>query len=397
MPINLPPRCLPILAAVLLSILLCSSPLRAQSGSDSLDIERAISAERKDLSYAGRARMLLLRRLRTSESLAARRLLVFMDARRTGESVNWLTVSERLIAETLIGDSLLIRDTARLERLLATARITEPQNISHTDNLYPALRDLLRGQSDVVTSRFLNWQPTAQEQRFINLLINHLYIRGLRAQEDLNVRVDEFARKMPDALLLPIAQRHIRKEYAEADFGAAFSAGYSLGTFDGALRDIFDFYHGPSLAGELYLYRVTLAGHINFGVAHAEREFIAGGELWERGYASFLNASLCAGHEFRFGRLALTPLAGLAMQSVRGADSSGVDEAGIPRTRDRIGLEIGGIIGYRIPSDQGTHIDLRARIGRTWSGISSYDPKFSGALWYIQFAFALVQRPYDAR
>lgn len=397
MPINLPPRFLP--AAALLSVLICYSPLSAQSRSDSLDIERAISVERLDiqLSYPGRARMLLLRRLRMGESLAARRLHTFMSARVPGESADWLTASEQLIVETLIGDSLLVRDTARLERLLVTAKSTEQQSIFHADNLYHTLRDILRGQADATTARFMSWEPTEQEQRFINLLINHLYIRGLRAQEDLNERVDDFARRMPSAPLLPIAQRHIRKDYAEADFGAAFSAGYSLGTFDGAIRDVFDFYHGPSLAGELYIYRTTIAGHINFGVAHAAQEFTAGGEVWEKGYASFLNASLCAGREFRFGRLAFTPLAGIAMQSVRGADSSGVDEADIPRTRDRVGLEIGGIIGYRIPSDQGTHIDLRARVGRTWSGISSYDPSFSGALWYIQFAFALVQRPYDAR
>jgi|GEM_PF-1928618 len=392
---HVPPRFLLATAVALLLLPALSCRLHAQFSSDSLDIERAIAAERSDLSYAGRARMLLLRRLRTDDVGEARRLLGFMDRYRPA---GWLTATERLAAETLIGDSLLIRDTARMEGLLAAARVTERQHLSYHDDLQASLRDLLRGRADAVTARFLAWEPTVGERWFINLLINHLHVRGLRGQEELNSRVDEFARRFPDAPLLPIARQYIRKDYAEVDFGAAFSAGYSLGTFDGSLGEYFDSYHGPVLAGELYLYRITIAGSLNFGVADAVRDFEAGGERWENGESPFLNAALCAGYEFRFGRLAITPLAGLAMQSARGSDSAGIDEPDLPRTRDRVGLEVGALVGYRIlPSDRGTHIDLRVRVGRTWTGLSTYAPEFSGALWYLQFAFALVQRPYDAR
>lgn len=356
-----------------------------------------IAAERRDLPFAASARLRLLRAEREGDLRGSRDILQFMDRRRSADSYGWLSATERLLAETLLSDTLLVRDLPRMESLLAAARTTERQHPLFNDGLHRHLRDLLRERSDGVTGRFAALEPMASELWFFNLLVNHLSIRGLRAQEELNGRVEEFARKMPGAPLVPLAQEYIWKRYSEADIGAAFSAGYSLGGFDGSLGEHFGSFHGPSLAGELYLWRWTFTGNITFGVADATSAFSAGGEEWSKGDAPFINGALSAGYEFRFGRLAITPLLGLAMQAVRGDDSSGMDGALLPRTHDRVGYELAAIIGYRIPSDIGTHIDLRARFGRTQTGLSSYDPAFSGALWYIQFAFALVQRPYDAK
>lgn len=379
-------------------VLMQMHPAHAQQRkSDSLEFERAISSERRDLPFSASARFRLLRGLREGDLPGVRGLLQFMDRRSSADSYGWLAPTERLLAEALLSDTLLIRDLSRLESLLAAARTTERQNPAFNDGLHRHMRDLLRERSEGAIGRFAALEPMASELWFFNLLVNHLYIRGLRAQEDLNGRVEEFARKMPGAPLVRLAETYIWKRYSESDFGAAFSAGYSLGGFDGALGEHFGSFHGPSLAGELYLWKWSFAGNITFGVAEALDEFAAGGERWKKGDAPFINGSLSAGYEFRFGRLAVTPFAGLAMQSVRGDDSAGIESALLPRTRDRVGYELGAIVGYRIPSDIGTHIDLRARFGRTATGLSSYDPGFSGALWYIQFAFALVQRPYDPR
>ncbi len=386
------------MAVVPLLLLVVSLPLCAQQEGDSLQFEQAITSERRGMPFAANARMLLARTLRMGEYTGSRALLTFMDRRRASSSNQWLSPTERLLAEVLIADSLLVRDLARLEALLTVARTTDRQNPAFPeDNLHRNLRDMLRERAETVAARFAAWEPMASEAWFFNLLVNHLYIRGLRAQEDLNRKVEEFARTMPDAPLVALAQASIWKRYSESDFGAAFSAGYSLGGFDGSLGDHFNSFHGPLLAGELYLWKLTLSGSITFGVADASRDFVAGGDLWQQGSSPFINTSLCAGYEFRFGRVAITPLAGLAMQSIRGDDSAGVDPTALPRTRDRVGYELGAILGYRIPSDVGPHIDLRARFGRTSTALSTYDPRFSGSLWYVQFAFALVQRPYDAR
>ncbi len=93
----------------------------------------------------------------------------------------------------------------------------------------------------------------------------------------------------------------------------------------------------------------------------------------------------------------MTPLAGLAGQSVRGDDSAGAGSATLPRTNMRIGYDVGAILGYRIPFDVGPHLDLRVQAGRMATALGDYDPGFSGGLWYLRLGFALVQRPYEGR
>jgi hypothetical protein len=191
--------------------------------------------------------------------------------------------------------------------------------------------------------------------------------------------------------------RYIHKNYGEVPIGAAFSAGYATGEFDGELGRRFNYFIGPMLAGELYIHRFTVAAWINFGVAKAPRDFIAGERIWGAGSSTITNITLDLGWEFRFGRLAITPLAGLGIQGMRGIDSHAFEGDEAPRTNDRMGYDVATIIGYRIPFDVGPHIDFRARVGRTATGLHRYDPAFAGSLWYLQLGFALVQRPYRGR
>jgi hypothetical protein len=396
MPIDLP-RPLPaaaIVALILLAIIPCVAT--AQRASDSAAIDRAIRLERSDLPFAASARMLLLRRLRQGDARGGRSLLVFMG-RRPDDAATWLTARERLLAETIIADTLLVRERERMTSLLATAAISAKQNLAYDDRLFESERDLLRESVDAVAARFDENDPTPAERTFYNLLINQLFTRGYRAQEKINDRVDAFAGAYPASPLVPIAREYLKKAYGETDFGAAFMAGYAFGGFDGGLGRRFDLFYGPSLSGELYLYRITIAGVVTFGNAVAPQPFTAGGEQWLSGSQSFINLALDGGYELRFGRLAITPLLGLAGQAIRGADSAGSDPAALPRTNVRLGYDLGAIIGYRIPFDVGPHLDLRVQGGRAAVSFDGYDPSLSGSLWYIRLGFALIQRPYEGR
>lgn len=388
----------PVLSVLLLLSALIPAVAAAQGArEDSIALERAVRLERSDLPFSGSARMLLLRRLRQGDGGGAALLLGFMARYGSADASPWLSPAERLLAETIIADTLLIRNVPRTTSLLANAAQGPRQSPAFDDRLFERLRDLLRENSDAIALRLDEKGPSQAERVFFNLLVNQLATRGYRAQEEINRRVDAFVGSFPASPLAPLAEMYLKKSYGEADFGAAFMAGYSVGVFDGGLRDRFRLYYGPTLSGELYFRRVTLAGMATFGIADAPQGFSAGGHQWKGGSASFIAMALEAGYEFRFGRLAVTPLAGLAGQSVRGDDSAGAGSATLPRTNMRIGYDVGAILGYRIPFDVGPHLDLRVQAGRMATALGDYDPGFSGGLWYLRLGFALVQRPYEGR
>lgn len=365
----------------------------AQESVDSLAIEHRITIAYPGRSFIESARSLMFNDLEAGNVRQASDLLVFMDRRRMSDGTLWLGPAERLLAEVAINDTASLNDRMYLANLLA-GTVDPRQRLAFNDRLLERLRELLRKNLIRISTAFDGTDPTPEQRRFFVLLINHLLVVGYRARAEVNDLVDRFAIDFPGTWRADLATRYIMRPYDEADFGAGFSAAYAAGRFDASLADIFSSFHAPVLAGEVYLYRVTIVGMFMIGVANAPASFTAGGRMWKQGEASFISASLDAGYEFRFARLAFTPLAGLAVQSIRSAGDEELESNSLPRTRNRLGLDIGVSVGYRIPFDIGPNIDLRIRFDRTTTALGDYDPVFSGALYSVAIGFALVHRPY---
>lgn len=316
--------------------------------------------------------------------------------RRSGTDPGWLTASERLYTLALAADLGSMRDTSAVESLLGRAFAEGEERERGGDDLLRRERAMLRSSSERLFDRFDAQDPSGEERRFFNLLVNHLNISGYRAQARLNDRVEEFAADYPASGYTVAARAYFSKGYFESDFGAAFSAGYGGGAFVGDISDRFGKFNGPVLAGEVYAYRATLAVTLQICVASTPREFTVSSDRWPAGDARFIDLTFDGGYEFRFERLAVTPLVGISLQSLRGAGDA-VAEQDLPTTQNRYGYDIGAMIGYRIPFDLGPHIDLRARLGLSHAALGDYSPDFSGSAYYVQLGFALVQRPYRGR
>jgi hypothetical protein len=367
-----------------------------QPDADSLDIEQRIQTAFPDRPFVESARAILYNYLGTGAALRARTLVRFMDRRQDlATTTSWIGPSERLLTSLLVTDTALVHDRNRLADMLAGTVDPDRRSI-FKDQLLDKLRSLMQRSIDRVVAGYDTFEPQPQERRFLELLINHLIVLGYRGRSELNAKVVRYEADYPGTWRAELARIYIVRPYNESEFGAAFSAGYSAGIFDGELGEHFPSLHGPVLGGEVYIYGATLSGLLAFGVAAADREFSAAGESWLAGSSNWTNLSLAAGYELRFERLGITPLAGLALQSARGAGDETGDAGSLPRTGYRNGLDLGIILGWRIPFDVGPSIDLRFRIDRISTALADYDPKFTGALYIVQLGFALVQRPYRA-
>lgn len=338
-----------------------------------------------------RARGVLVDRLRSGDLDGIGALLLYMASH--PEWSGWISPRELLLARVAIGDAHLPRDPALPDLLDQAAHLREKPDARRGDEVLPTAIARVRNGGEEIAARLDRAGMSQEDRRFFLLLMNHLITNGYRARADLNRLVDRFAADYPASTLLPMARTYLRQEYREEDFGLGFSAGYLLGRFIGELSDRFAFLHGPFLSGELYIDRVTLSGTLAFGVARISEGFQAGDDRWVSGGAPAVLGSLLGGYEFRFGLLAVTPMAGLAMQSFR-APTDPQSAAPPPGTGNQLGGEIGALLGYRIPFDIGTHIDLRARVGLSTASLSSYDAGFGGAFYYASIGFALVHRPY---
>jgi hypothetical protein len=375
-------------------LLACLAQASAQTP-DSLFFENLIALPNAPQGrFDEGARELLLRKLELGDRGDVAGLIRFVDHRRRTDTLPWISGTERLLAEVLTGEFGVVGEEGRLSSLLAGSY--RRSGATGDDRLLTRERELLRYGLEQVQREFDLLAPGEQDVRFFEVLLNHLLVSGYRGRSRLNDMVDAFAAKYPATWQAALARRYIWQPYSESEFGAAFSAGYGAGWFDRSLGTAFDYFHGPALVAEFYLYRVTLAGMMNIGVAGAPEPFVAGGRNWQRGKSSFINGSLDLGYEIRMGRIGITPLVGLALQSVRGPGDESVPES-LPRTGNRLGLDAALVLGYRIPFDVGPSLDLRIRFGRTMAGLGDYDPRFSGALYSVQLAFALVQRPYRSR
>jgi hypothetical protein len=379
-----------------LALLSTTAHSQIQSVDDSLDIEQRIQTAFPGRPFIESARAILYNYLGTGAAQRARNLVRFMDRRHDMvTSGSWISPSERLLTSLLVIDSALLQDRDRLSDLLAGSVDPDRRSV-FKDQFLDKLRSLMQRSIDRVVAGYDTFEPLPQERRFLELLINHLIVLGYRGRSELNAKASRYESDYPGTWRSELAHMYIVRPYNESEVGAAFTAGYAAGIFNGELGEQFPALHGPVLGGEIYIYRATLSGLLTFGVAAADREFTAAGETWPAGNSNWTIASLTAGYEFRFERLGITPLAGLALQSARGAENETGEAGSSPRTGYRNGLDLGVIVGWRIPFDVGPSIDLRFRFDRITTALEDYDPKFAGALYVVQLGFALVQRPYRA-
>jgi hypothetical protein len=358
---------------------------------DTAALARYIPAAGTAASSMLRARGYLADRMNAGDLESIRTLLFYMAHHPEWRS--WIAARELLLARIAVADLDLIRGGELTGLLDAAQRERTTGEGRRSDELLGIEQARVRNSGDTISARLERASATTEEGRFFSLLMNHLLVNAYRARVDLNRQVESFVAEFPAGRLAPIAQRYFHQEYRDEEFGAAFSASYILGRFLGNLSDRFDFLHGPTLSGELYIRRITILGSLTFGVAHASRPYTAVDGHWDAGTAPSILGSLTAGYELRSGLVAFTPFAGLGFQSMRapGDDDSA---AMLPRTGGRVGFEVGGILGYRIPFDIGAHIDLRARVGLSTATLGDYDPGFRGAFYYAGIGFALVHRPY---
>lgn len=384
-------------AIVAFALMGCALDGRAQGASqlDSMGIAQRIAAEVNATTFGGRARLSLLKSMRSGEFDVVAELLDFMD--RYGQSLgaaDWLTPAERLLSESLLGDPRLVVRASRLNDMLVGWRERPHQHPLYQDQLHDKLRELLRVSVDAVFQLLDRWRVDPEDRFFFLILVNHLTIQGIRGREQLNGMIDSFAVEYPASSLVEIARGHIQFVYRERPIGGAIHVGYEVGLFDDGLERLYRRYYGPVIGGEFYAWEMTLAARLSIGLADGKESFHAGGEAWPVGESSMLSLSLDLGYEVRFGRLAFTPMAGVALQHLRSADSIGVATESRPNAGGRIGYDVAMQTTYRIAFDRGPHVDLRMRLGRTDSSLENYDAILGGGLWYVGLGIAIVHRPY---
>jgi hypothetical protein len=370
---------------------LLALPLAASAQTDDPStLERRIADFRPELPFVESARAFVVEHARRGDSAVTRAAIRLVDERRRGDSVQWLGRYERLAIAVLLPATDIIADSIAIAALFVRDAAGDNGNPFGDDHA-STLRDLVRTTAARVTGRYDDLGPSEEARRFFNLLVNHLHLRGLRGRADLSARAESFASTYPDSWRTRVLRRSIIGEYSEDRFGLAFSAGYRSANVLGGAGERLDYAHGAALSGEAYFDRMTFVVELNVGVANAPATFVAAGDTWRAGDFPYLSGAASVGYELRLNRLAVTPLVGLALHSLRAESDSGEHA---PRTGFRGGLDVAAIVGYRIPFDVGTHIDLRLRGGVATMAMSGYDDVLSGSLLYLQAGFALVYRPY---
>jgi hypothetical protein len=339
------------------------------------------------------ARAFVVESALAGDSALVRGVIALVDERRGRDSAQWLSAYERLAIAVILPATDMLADSVAMARLLA-AESAAPNANPFADDHAARLREHLIAGATRIAARYDDHQPSEQARRFFNLLLNHLHLRGLRGRSELGARAEAFVADHPDAWRSRLLERHVVGDYREDRFGLAFAAGYRTANVHGNAGELFEYAHGAALSGEAYLDRITAVIELNVGVAHAPSAFTAGGDDWDKGDLPYLAGSIGAGYELRLNRLAVTPLVGVSLHSLR--EEPG-DSLGQARTGFRGGFDAAAIIGYRIPFDVGTHIDLRMRVGIATMAMSGYDSRLAGMLVYAQFGFALVHRPYRPR
>lgn len=358
---------------------------------DSVAYEEWLVGINRRKSVVANARLVLVENVKRGQWETAKTLYAFMD-RRQNDGL-WLNSPERLLLLTLFADTTTLLDPATLDSMLAETWIV--LGSLQSDGVRERLREVLRSGATAASDRFDSYRPTEEERRLFNLLLNHLTVRGYRAQESLNTLVHQFATEYPRSRFLPLAQTHIRREYSEQVSGLGIGASYGGGIPVGQLSNRFGKLHGLTVEIEGYLYQATFSGALQFLSLVVPGQFAVAGDLWPAGDASMTNATFSVGYEFRQGRVSCTPMLGVAAALVQSGDA--VNQQEQATTGFGLGFDFSGVADYRIPFDEGPHINLRVRAGYSGSALSGYDPTFAGGILYLRFGFGLVYRPYVGR
>lgn len=381
--------------AIVVFLLLCVAVAQGQSqdsaSADSVAYEEWLAGINRRKSVVANARLVLVGYAKRGEWKAANTLRAFMD-RRQNDGL-WLNSPERLLLLTLLTDTTALLDPATIDPMLAETWIVAGS--LQPDGVRERLREILRSGAAAASDRFDGYRPTEEERRFFNLLLNHLTVRGYRAQESLNTLVKQFAAEYPRSRFLPLAQTHIRREYSEQIGGLGIGASYGGGIPVGQFGNRFGKLHGLTVEIEGYLYQATVTGSLQFLSLSVPNQFSVGTDVWPAGDASMINATLNVGYEFRQGRISFTPMLGVAAASVQSGDA--VNQQDQATTGFGLGFDVSGATDYRIPFDEGPHINLRARAGYSGGALSGYDPTFAGGIFYLRLGFGLVYRPYVGR
>lgn len=375
---------------VIAGLIVVTVPLAAQPPA----LERRIADYRRELPFVESARAFVVDAARRGDSATVRAAMRLVDERRVDEREPWLSPYERLAIAVILPAADIVEDSIALGRLLAADQAA-PDARPFLDEHAETLRDFVRENAQRIAARYDDLDPTEESRRFFNLLLNHLHLRGLRGRSELASRAESFALAYPASWRTTLLRRHVIGEYREDRFGLAFGAGYRSANVLGDAAAKLDYAHGASIAGEAYYDELTVVLELLVGIVNAPAPFDAGGESWPSGDLPMIAGSAVAGYELRLARWSLTPLAGLAMHSFRSERGDAGEEP--LRTGFRAGFDLGAMIGYRVPFDVGTHIDLRLRPGVSFMSMSGYDDRLSGTLLYLQAGFALVYRPYRPR
>lgn len=389
--------------AIAVLLLCCGAAARVQAQTESQPETQAPAANPDSAAYeewlaginrrkpvVANARLVLAESAKRGQWEAAQKLRAFMDHRQNGGP--WLNGPEQLLLLALLADTATLLDPVALDPMLAETWAIP--GALQPDGVRERLREVLRAGAEAASDRFDANRPTEEERRFFNLLLNHLTVRGYRAQESLNALVGQFAAEYPRSRFLPLARAYIRREYSEQVGGLGIGASYGGGAAVGALGDRFGKVDGLAVELEGYLYQATLSGTIQFLSVSVPNPFTVGQDHWPAGDASMTNATLSLGYEFRQGRFALTPMIGLAATSVQLGDAIGQQPTS---TGWGLGFDLSGVADYRIPFDEGPHINLRGRVGYSNGVLAGYDPAFAGGILYLRLGFGLVYRPYVGR
>lgn len=361
-------------------------PALASAQDDSLALERAIEGHRPTMTFVESARSFVERALARGDSLRVRRTIAHMDRR--SPATPWAAAEERLAMLLAVGARDVIGDSLALGRLLAAAR-TESRAVVE-DELHDALPRLLRTAEPEVIEDLDALGALDAERRFVNILFNHLRVRGLRGRLAVTALASEYASDFPASWRSELLRRFVIEEYREEPFGLAFAAGYRAANVLGDASKVLDHAHGVALGIEAYYQQATLALELVAGAANAVVAIEHAGEGWQAGDLAWIGAAALVGYEIRFERLAITPLVGIALYSLRGEAPDGSR----PRTGFHAGFDAALAAGYRIPFDAGPHIDLRVRAGIATLAMTDFDARLGGAMPYVQVGFALVHRPY---
>lgn len=305
----------------------------------------------------------------------------------------WLSPEEELFVRTLVADLQFLRDEGELTALLRS-RVERPgPNPAYRDNLVREFRSMLRSAAGMLRDTLKQRGAADIERQFFHLLINAQQVTSVRRVDDVNSAVDDFVSTFLGSRQAEIADSYLRLQRSVSRTGAGFFLGYAYGGMIGSPEGFAGRSDGPTIGGELYINRWTVTGELTIGRLGIRDSFAIGNKTWDVGDAVLAGGLLGAGYELRSGDALFTPFAGGTFFDLQ-EDNAGERRGEELTTGLQFGVAVGTLVTYRIPFDQGPHLDLRLRVSATFPGFARYASELEGALVHIGASFGFVGRPY---